>query len=241
MKKYLIIISIALLPFAGLAQSTQSNNSLRVEGIFTAKEKPERIDFSISIRNSCLEFRQCSDSLLVMLREMTDILVNNGISKQVIRIADMSVTENFEYDAGGRRRVGFIGTARLEIQDTLSPAFNERIFRSIGQFRYDISYHARFSLSEQQRERLRQLSLEQAIEDARQKAEIIAQKAGVQLIRINRITVSESEPGIMPRFDMAMEKEFASSRPENFYQDIEFNPVEISISRNVVIEWIIRE
>jgi hypothetical protein len=245
MKTKLILLLIILFPFLAIGQlQQQSENSLRVEGIFITKEKPEMIDFSIFIKNKSLDYRKCSDSLLLIIKDISDVLIKNGLNKEKIKISEITVNENYVYESNSRIKKGFIGSAIIEIQDIFCTNFTELIFKSINSFKYEIGYGVKFSLSKNQKEKLRKLSLEKALEDANQKAEVIAKIKNIDLVRINRITLDETS-GFGYRgdqYDLVMDEEMIPmTREDYFYRDLNLNPKEISIVKSVLIEWIIKD
>jgi uncharacterized protein len=243
--KNLTVLFLMFLPVIGKAQFIQqSYNTIRVQGTFITKETPEQIDFSLTIRYASPDFKSCSDSLLAITQEITDILENNGFEREIIRISGISVNENYVYTHGERTKQGFIGSSKIDIQSVLTRELTEKIFRSIGEFKSDIEYSVRFSLSEEQKERLRKTSLEKAIQDAREKAEIIASGNNLELLRINKINFDENA-GFGPMhsgYDIVDEETImymSIERPS--LSELNLNPKEISIVKSIVIEWIIRE
>jgi uncharacterized protein len=245
MKTKLFLILTIILPLLANGQfQQQSENSLRVEGVFITKENPEIIDFTIFIKNQNSDFKNCSDSLLIIIRDITEILIKNGLNKEKIRISEITVNENYVFESGERIKKGFVGSVRMEIQDIFSTKFTEIVFKSINSFNYEIGFSVKFSLSENQKEKLRNLSLEKALEDAKQKAEVIARINNLELVKINRITLDEtSDFGYRSdQYDLVREEQFlAVASPDAFYRDLNLNPKEISIVKTVLIEWIIRE
>ena len=245
MKRKLTFILLIIFPFWVNGQfQQQSDNSLRVEGVFITKEKPEKVNFVISVKNQSFDFKNCSDSLLIIITDISGILIENGIDKAIIRVSEIAVNENYEYESNIRTRQGFIGSARIEIQDNFSKNFTEKIFKSINLFKYEIGYNVKFSLSEEQKEKLRKISLEKAMDDAKQKAEIIAIQNDLELIKINRITLDEiSGFGYrQDQYDLVKEEEIIPiTRHDGFYSELELNPKEISIVKTVFIEWKIKK
>jgi uncharacterized protein len=241
--KLLTAFLLILLPIIGKAQYQQSDNTISVQGIFITKETPEQIDFYLTIRYVSPDFKSCSDSLLTITQAISNLLEKNGIKREMIRVSQISVNENYVYIQGERTKQGFIGSSRIEIQSILTQALTEKIFKSVVDFQYDVEYSVSFSLSEQQKEKLRKTSLEKAIQDAKEKAEIIASTNNLRLLRINKINFDDNT-----RFPMHSEYDIVKEvlltrldyeRPS--ISELNLNPKEIAIVKSVVIEWIIKE
>jgi uncharacterized protein YggE len=132
-----------------------------------------------------------------------------------------------------------VGTATLEIQSPFSPAFTDRIFLAFGAVNYDISYNVRFSLSEEQKEVLEKIVIQNSIDDAISKAETIVERSHLRLVRINRIIYDDPSPGIMYVADDMARHETLSMHEAPAFSGLDLNPKEISISGNIMMEWII--
>jgi uncharacterized protein len=244
--KHLTVFLLLCLPIIGKGQFyQQSDNTISVQGVFITMETPEQIDFHLTIKYESPNFKSGSDSLLTITQEISNILEKNGIEKEIIRVSGISVNENYVYDYGERTKQGFIGSSRIEIQSILTQALTEKIFKSVGEFQYDVEYSVSFSLSEQQKEKLRKTTLEKAIQDAREKADIIAQSNNLRLVRINKVNFDDNmefRPS-HSEYDIVQE-DFILTRtsPERpFLSELNLNPKEISIMKSIVIEWIIKK
>jgi len=125
----------------------------------------------------------------------------------------------------------------------LNQKLTEAIFKSTGEFHYDVEYSVNFSLSEQQKERLRKITLEKAIQDAREKADLIASSNNLRLVRINKVNFDDNM-GFRPshsEYDI-VEEDFilAITLPERpSVSELNLNPKEISIVKSIIMEWII--
>jgi uncharacterized protein YggE len=241
MIKGLLFCCIMLVPLLATAQlSVQPDNTLRVKGTYITKEVPEQIDFTIFIRYSSRDFKTCSDSLLILARDLTDILVENGIERSLIKISNLAVNEKYVFPGGNRVREGFSGSATIEIQSIFTQGFTEAVFTALGSVNYDLSYNVGFSLSEEQKEKLGKAAIEKAMDDAVTKAETIAGRSNLNLKRINRI-VFDDDPssGFIYSADNLARHEMLAVMEAPAFSGLELNPQEISIARNITMEWII--
>ena len=243
MNKSLLLFCLILLPFRMQGQSpAQTDNKLRVKGTYITKEIPEQIDFSVFIRYSNPGFKACSDSLLIIARDLTEVLVDNGIERDLIKVSNIAVHENYIFSGGSRIREGFTGSATIEIQSIFSQVFSDRIFTALGSVNYDLSYNVRFSLSEEQKGEIETKAIRKAIEDAMNKAEIIAERSNMKLARINRIIYDDNAAsGIIYSADNLARHEMLSDRDAPAFSGLDLNPKEISISRSIMMEWWITE
>lgn len=243
MKHLSAILWLFIVPFYVNGQfQEQSDNSLRVAGVYITKEIPEMVELNLKVSYTNMDYSTCSDSLLIITGKVSDRFIENGITKEKIRIAGIALNENYTYESGTRVKNGFVGNTKIEIRDSYSQNFVESIFKSIGSLEFTIDYNVSFSLSEPQKEKLRRLSLEKAIIDAKEKAELIAEQNNLKLVKINRVDFQDNAGFWDNEYDLAFEEELIPiTRREDIYSNIELNPKEISIVKTVQIEWIIRE
>ncbi len=239
MNKLLILAIFIFIPFIENAQGQiQSDNSIMVEGLSITKEQPELIELSLDVNCKSHSFSSCSDSLMIIINSITKTLVKNGINKDLIHKSGISVTEDYKYISGKNVKVGFYGKSRIEISDLFSDEFKNAIFKSISDFQYEVKFNIQFSLSEVQKEKLRKNSLEEAINDAFEKAQIIAKQSQLELGNINKITVVDQNnrgyKGVS--YDLVKENVSPGMRSEQ-YNSTEFNPEPMAIIKRVVIEW----
>ncbi len=236
MKNLLFLVIGIILPYIANSQTPQSENSLRVEGVFITKEIPEMFDLTINISYNNNDFSVCSDSLLIIINNVTNMLINNRFDNEKIKISNLTVVPKYDYDLSFDKRVrnGFEGRATLEVNDYYSSEIINKIFNSVNSFDYDIGYSLNFSLSEEQKIRLRKQTIEKAIEDARDKADIAAKINNIELDRINRISIEDN-------FDNLYRSEFPLIRMDLNYEDLELNPKEMQIIQTVIIEWFIKD
>jgi uncharacterized protein YggE len=218
----------------------QAEHSLRVSGIFITREVPEIIILSLNVNYSSLDYGRCSDSLLIVAGSVSDRFIENGIDKDKIKISQLSLNENYTYESNKRVKTGYKGDAQIEIRDNFSQEFAERMFNTIGSLKFATEYTVSFSLSEQQKEKLRRLSLEKAIADAKEKAEIIAALNNLELVKINRIDF-ENNNFYLTDDDLAFEEISIPMIREDILSNLDLHPKELSITRSVLIEWIIKE
>jgi uncharacterized protein YggE len=111
---------------------------------------------------------------------------------------------------------------------------------------YKFSYSVEFILSDSQRQNLVNYAIENSVSDAKQKAEIIAKAAGIELIKIKSITYPneyrqydfETDMFNRVRYRAPMIAMAGSGKPDS--NGISINQEEIAIEKTVTIEWITR-
>ena len=111
---------------------------------------------------------------------------------------------------------------------------------------YKFSYSVEFILSDSQRQNLVNYAIENSVSDAKQKAEIIARAAGLELIKIKSITYPneykqydfEADMFNRVKYRAPMIAMATGGEPDS--NGISINQEEIAIEKTVTIEWITR-
>lgn len=242
--KTILIFLFLVLPLASHAQFDQnSDHTIKVTGKYVIKETPELIAVTITIHHQSGDFKNCSDSLLFLIQDLNDTFQMNGIDPSLIKLKDISINENYEYKNGENIKMGYIGIGRIEIEEKISLEFYRNLLHSITSFDNNISYTIKFKLSENQKDSLRSIAIEKAIDDANRKAKIIADKYNLKLVRIKNISFEyqdlwnssqEIDNDLITEEWTDLQVMPVASRE---YSNPNFNPKEISLIKIVDIEW----
>ena len=171
-------------------------------------------------------------------------IIHKGIDKKSLRFINHSVGKDRTVSGGKLIWTGYKGTANIELTENWSHKLNEQLLKSLSEIGKDITYKVRFSLSENQKKRIRKIALEKAIDDAYIKANVIATKSNLNLGEINKILYDTWDaPGrFLLDSDILEEGNYSSvilrgsREPLNY----DINPKEIAIVKFVNIEWNIK-
>jgi uncharacterized protein YggE len=245
MKKLLTFI---LLLFISLNNFAQEYNSLIVEGKAIIKEIPENILITIHLLSSNSDYTVCSDNLTKASNKLQKDLIDLGISSNTIKANKFGVHEDYDYNyqSGERTKKGYQGSIELTIEDKFSSKILSTIMEVMKKTDYKFDYSVEFILSDLQRQNLVNYAIEKSVSDAKQKAEIIAKAADLELIRIKSIKYPneyseynfESDKFNMVQFK-APRLAMVASEDSNS-NGMSLNQEEIAIEKTVTIEWITR-
>jgi uncharacterized protein YggE len=231
-KQYFFIFFFILL--STICKSQESDDKLQVVGKAIIEAIPENIQIDIPFKVIDSTINSCTDNLIYKLTFIQNQIKELGVKDNYIKTLDFSFGENYVYKDRERKQQGYIGTVRLQIIDKYTPNLvNEiiKIFKS-NEMNYSIS----FKLSKEQKEKLSEIVIERAIQDAKNKAKTISTKANVSLDKITRINYdysSYTREIIFADEEEEVEDMGLFSKIEN----LKLSPKEISIEKSILIEW----
>lgn len=211
------------------AQDT--NSVLQVVGKASLKAKPENMVLSIPISVKDSLFENCSTELMDKMQALVEDLSHTGIDKEDIKSDDLSLVEDYEYIGRERKKVGYVGRVSVHVEKLYTPELIGKIINVLGV--HSLDYSLQFRLSEQQKTELTEQAIKEAIADAKQKAQVIAEESGVELKNISKISYDYRSQVAEPLLKTVMnETSLATGGGQP-----EFNPREVSIEKQVQIEW----
>lgn len=206
--------------------------TIEVVGKAAVKEIPEEIVFGIPIKIIDSSYLGCNDRLTHTLNKLQEDLKKKGIAKKSIHISNYSIAENMIYEGGKRVQNGFKGSANVMLSANYSSELVHKVLESINS--YKLNYNISFSLSENQKERLSKVAMVEAVQDATQKAGILAQAAQTDLGRVIRISYGNDtyrpEPLMSER---TLKTQMDTSSPN----ELNLSPSLMSLYKTVLVIW----
>lgn len=229
---------------SGQISSFGRENSLLVKGVAILKQTPSLLTARITVKVSSDKFSPCQDKLVRAIDQAKAILVKRGIDKGIIHTNDLNVSEKRDYIAEGRYKTSYEGNSDITVEHEYSQEYSKKLLSALQSDSANFVYNLDFVLSESQKKALRQEAISNAIADAREKAQAIAQSANLKLSRIKNITYTDENSGY--ESDLVQEnivgfRGIGMMRKESAAPVIDFNPKEIGIKKSVTIEWWIEE
>lgn len=231
MKKatYLVIL-MCFITWGTYAQ--EASAMIEVTGSSAAEDLPEELAINIPLVVIDSSYLSCSNRLNALLSNLKKDLESKGIERKDLSTGSYAISENFEYKQGERKRMGFKGQVSLTLSKPYEPDIVDDFLQVAEKF--NLQYTVRFMLSEEQKEKLSKAAMVQAVEDAKRKAWILAEAAGVQLKRISKITygVSPGRPG--PLSEVVR---LSADRSASDSNGLKLYPGEISVHQTVHVVW----
>ena len=235
-KTFIYLSTLAALLLSASAASAQSNpantqqsNSnlgvLEVQGQGRMRVQPDQTVVNIQVQSTNTEagraVQQVSDKVEQLLKKLQDA----GFKKEEIKTSHFSLNENNQWVNDRMVRQGYNASQMLEVKFPLDPKRMTKLTNVFSETQEGVTFHFSFGLSDKLRQQVKEELIRKALQDAREKAAVIARSANIRLGSIRKIDYSPKGfspygPMEMRSADMAvMEKQ--AQFPQTGIQDIE--------------------
>lgn len=189
---------------------------------------PDLADLSITITTKGKSAKEATSKNASTTQSILSILSSLGIPKKDIETTGFNVSPDFDFSGGTSKIVGYIATNSLSVE-VISSRVGE-VIDSVTEEDVSVSGIG-FKLNEENSKKKQNEALENAVKEARLKAEAIAKAASVNIIGIKSISES-SFTGIVP---------FQAGLAEASSVKTEIIPGEITLTTSVSISFIISD
>lgn len=239
MKRIILLIAIIGIAFASVAQD-QTANELVVEGKASLKIIPEQIIYRVQISASDENYAQCTDIVLKKAQEIKDKFIANGIDEDWIKTSNYSIREIREHDPVSRKSVfkGYKADIPVIIKTTTDYAKNDVIFDIIKN-NFSANFNLTFALTPEQKEQAKEKLIAMAVTDAKQKAAIIKESAGIKTFAITNIQYGEPQlisGYARPNYKLQNEQLMIRGS-SSLGSTATLNPAEIEMQTRIIIAW----
>lgn len=242
----LLIFSLSVKGQLGTPQA--KDQTLLVKGTAVLKQMPEIIYASVNVKSEAQDYSDCQNKLLYKMEKVKFSLLKQNIGSDLIKTNEITISERKEYINGKPVNTGFVGNISLIIESPYSTEISNKLLIAFKNDSLKLNYSIGFRLSEVQKSQLRQQAITRAIDDAKEKASLIAKSTNIKLIKINSITYLDDDLTFIRDRDIIREEvrrsqdAFVAVRGDNSNTpNIDFNPKEIGIIKSVRIEWTISD
>lgn len=231
-----------------LYPSQNKDHTLLVKGTAIMKQIPELIYVSINVKSESYDYSECQNSVLAKMGKVKSAILKQKISKDLIKTNEITIAERKEFNNGKTVNTGFIGNVSMIIESPYSIDISNKLLSAFKSDSLILNYTVGFRLSEAQKSKLRQDAITLAIEDAKEKAALLAKSSDIKLLSINSISYLDDDFNYLRDRDIikevvrpAQDEILYIRGTESNTPNIDFNPKEIGIIKSVRIEWKIEE
>lgn len=189
---FAIILGLRFIPTIPLSSTvTQKQADFSVSGTGKITAIPDIATISLGIQISKPTVKSAKDEVNRITNQAVDTLKKLGLAEKDIKTENYSIYPEYDYSAGRSRISGYRVSSNLEVTVRDLEKVNDVIDQTAN---LGINTLGNISLkvNDDQLKKLQQQAREEAVKEAKTKAENLAQAAGMKLGRI--INVSESEP-----------------------------------------------
>lgn len=184
MKKTVIILAMALIAHLLSAQEDKAG-SLEVTGTAEKSVEPDQVIFMLNLAVEKESFSETVDLLNENMSKLKDALMSAGLMPDNIRSLNYSVNEKYDYLDGKRIKKGFRGSHGLRVKATFEENKMKEIHEAVTKSNVEVNMSISFGLSNY--EMYQDQLIQEALADARRKADVIAMGSNSQLGSIVKV------------------------------------------------------
>jgi uncharacterized protein YggE len=224
---FLLISSLkALKEFRYVGSGVTASNTISVSGMGEVFAVPDRATFTVTVREEAKEVGDAQEAATKKSNEIIDYLKGAGVEEKDIKTVSYNVNPKYEYSQGvctqyscppsKQTLVGFEVYQSLEVKVQDPKKAGDLLSGVGGKGASEVSG---LSFTIEDEDQLKAEAREQAIAEAREKADELADQLGVNVVRV--VGFYEDSGGYMPyaygkggvAMDMAVRSEAAQAAP----------------------------
>ena len=216
--------------------------TIRVTGRGQIALKPDRTRITMTLEGKYKEYSETLRHSSEDTEELKDLLSGFGFERSDLKTLNFGVSEEYEsyQDRNGKYRSRFVGYRFHHVLKVEFPSDNDRLGRvlyALAECRIRPEFHLSYTVGDP--EAAKNLLLEKAVADAKDKAAALTRGAGVELRDIQSIDYSWGVINLEVRpMDRAVLMDKAIAAPMAAESiDLDIEPDDIRVSDTVTVVW----
>lgn len=186
------VLIIVLIAYSFLMQLAPTN-TINTQGLATISVMPDLVTINYNIETRADTASEATQKNAEILQNLEDNLEKEGFKQDKITTSNFNVREEYEWNSGNRKFKGFIASHQLKLEIPISESSNEKIGDAVdaGSEAEALISYINFELTPEKQEEHKAEAIKQATQDARVKAESIAEGLGAKLGNIVSVHSSD--------------------------------------------------
>ena len=211
------------IPFSVNSIQTTKTNLFSVSGVGKATAIPNTARLSLGVTKTASSVTLAQDQTNVTTNKIIEDLKSLGVEKKNIKTTNYNVSPNYDFNRG-QTITGYTVTQTLEIKTSIDTA--NKVIDVATENGANIISGVNFTFDDKTKKELEEKARNEAVKEAKEKAESLAKATGIRLGKI--VDVQESA-GFEPRPVMMQALDAEKS------DDTQLQPGENSITINITL------
>jgi uncharacterized protein len=218
-------------------QPASSPPVLEIQGTGRMKVQPDQTTVMVQVQSTNSEAGRAVQLVTEQVEQLLKKLQDAGFKKEEIKTSQFYMHEDNEWLGGRMIRKGYVARQTLEVKFGLDPKRMTRLTNAFAKTPEGVTFQFGFGMSDKLQQEVKEELIRRAIQDARQKGEVIARAASIRLGSIRKIEYGRQ--GFQPyeqaqmRTGMMMDKQEASF-PQTEIQDLE-------LTDQIMVVWTLEQ
>jgi uncharacterized protein len=169
-----------------------NNTTLSVPGSATTNLKPDKVILNLGVETSNHTANAALNTNSLIMNKLLNALLSVGLKQNETSTSAFSISPNYNYSQGRNTITGFTATNSLQIDSSSINDTAKWIDTAIAAGANNVNNVA-FTLSDKKLEKTKNLLINEAISNARSKADIAASSLGLKVVGVKSASVNEFE------------------------------------------------
>ena len=219
--------------FCAILATAQSIPQIKVEGQGITSALPELLIINIPVSAQAVEYQACVSKLTSTYNRLEQEIEKAGYKKETLKNSGFSINEKYSYNGQTRVKDGYSGNMNIQMELEYTDQSMNDMIEVLAMPEFNFGFSLSYKLTKEQKNELASLALKEAVNDAQRQAETMAAAIGKKLG-----TVLEMNYNVRQNQGGPIMYEAVMLKADNgAVADVELNPNEISISKNVTIHY----
>jgi uncharacterized protein YggE len=171
------------IPFSITSVSTTKDTLFTVSGKGEVTAIPDTATLSLGVTKKANTVQAAQDEVNTIINKLTQDLQTLGVQAKNIKTTNYSVNPEYDYSAGNQKLTGYSVDTNLEVQITPIDKANQAVDISTRDGATNVG-GIQFVVADDKQKQLENQARQQAIDDAKSKAALLSNEAGIKLGRI---------------------------------------------------------
>lgn len=221
--------------------SAQLPATLTISGKSTTEVTPDITVINISLSAVDMDYAKAMDLLQDKSKETKSFLKKKKITEEYIVSENFNINKRYNYENRKQVFKGYDASLNIRLEFVNDNELANSIINAIGESKSEAEVNVRFKLSQDLKDKVNDMLIEEAIKDARKKASIIASATDQSLGQIAKITYGVQEnisvSPMVERAYMTMDMEAKSEGKNN----LSITPQPVEKSTEIIIYWLLMQ
>ena len=175
--------------------SPDNNKTLFTTGSATTQVKPDKVTVSLGVETTNTKAKAALATNSELMNKIINALKIAGVKENETSTSSFTITPNRDYtiDKNQGRLIGFTVSNSIQIDSNNVNKTSEWIDTAVSSGANNVN-SIYFSLSDKKLDNIKKQLLNEAIENAKEKADIAASALGLKIVGIRTVTIDQPTP-----------------------------------------------
>jgi uncharacterized protein len=219
------------IPFSVTSITTNKTNLFTVQGTGEATGIPDTAMVTLGVNKEASTVQTAQNQVNEIINNITADLKGMGVKAENIKTSNYSVNPNYDYSTGRQVAKGYTVNATIEVKlDSIDKA-NQAVDLATKNGATQVG-NVQFVLDEKKQKALQDEARKEAIKEAKERAQSLANAAGIRLGRIVDVQENPTANAPQPLYQTAIAEKAADAAPPT-----ELNPGENKVSVTISLSY----